>query len=61
MDLVLILDSSSSIGAENFALVRTFIKNLMGTFNIGDDAAQVIEDFIFLTFNHCIIQGDNNF
>uniref|UniRef100_UPI00193A61B8 uncharacterized protein LOC120335429 n=1 Tax=Styela clava TaxID=7725 RepID=UPI00193A61B8 len=40
MDLVLILDSSSSIGDDNFGLIRQFIKNFIGTFNIGRDAAR---------------------
>jgi len=41
LDLFLIVDASSSIGTENFALVRRFIKSLADYFEIGQDRVRI--------------------
>ena len=41
VDGVFVLDSSSSVGEANFAIVRDFVINIVREFNVGPDAAQV--------------------
>lgn len=41
LDLYLVVDASSSIGEENFALVRRFIKSLADYFEIGQDTVRI--------------------
>jgi len=41
LDLYLVVDASSSIGEENFALVRRFIKSLSDFFEIGQDKVRI--------------------
>ena len=41
VDGVFVLDSSSSVGEANFAIIRDFVVDLVREFNVGPDAAQV--------------------
>ena len=41
IDGVFVLDSSSSVGEANFAIIRDFVVDLVREFNVGSDAAQV--------------------
>uniref|UniRef100_H2Y974 Uncharacterized protein n=1 Tax=Ciona savignyi TaxID=51511 RepID=H2Y974_CIOSA len=41
MDLVVLLDSSSSVKAPNFQILRQFLSNLTLNFNVGPDAMQL--------------------
>ena len=41
VDGVFVLDSSSSVGEANFAIIRDFVIDLVQEFNVGPDAAQV--------------------
>ena len=41
VDGVFVLDSSSSVGEANFAIVRDFVIKIVRDFNVGPDAAQV--------------------
>lgn len=41
MDLVFVLDSSSSVGAENFGIMINFVKTVSDTLEIAQDAIRV--------------------
>ena len=45
-DIVLVLDSSSSIGVTNFQTMRIFLDNLINRFNVGPNAALVSWQFL---------------
>ncbi|CAK8671827.1 unnamed protein product [Clavelina lepadiformis] len=40
MDLIFVVDSSSSVGPENFQLIRDFLADIVRKFNIGIDSVQ---------------------
>lgn len=40
-DIVFLLDASGSVGDSNFAKVKTFVHDMMNSFNIGPTAVQV--------------------
>ena len=41
LDLFFVVDASSSIGEENFAIVRRFLKSLALYFNVGQDTVRI--------------------
>ena len=41
MDLFFVVDASSSIGEDNFALVRKFLKSLAEYFDVGQDTVRI--------------------
>ncbi|XP_053405850.1 collagen alpha-1(XII) chain-like [Mercenaria mercenaria] len=40
-DIVFVLDSSGSVGEENFKIVKSFVKSVVGNLNIGQDNTRV--------------------
>ncbi|XP_070211137.1 uncharacterized protein [Littorina saxatilis] len=40
-DVVFVLDASSSIGAQDFSLLLTFVKNLLNEWNVGEDEIRI--------------------
>ena len=41
LDLYFVVDASSSIGEDNFALVRKFLKSLAEYFDVGQDTVRI--------------------
>ena len=41
LDVVFIVDSSSSIGADNFELIRSFLRRVIQTLDVGLDTTRV--------------------
>ena len=41
LDLFFVVDASSSIGEDNFALVRKFLKSLAEYFDVGQDTVRI--------------------
>uniref|UniRef100_H2YY70 VWFA domain-containing protein n=1 Tax=Ciona savignyi TaxID=51511 RepID=H2YY70_CIOSA len=41
MDLVIILDSSSSVGKENWEIMKTFVREIINTFEISSSATRI--------------------
>ena len=41
VDVIFVLDSSSSVGDDNFELIRNFVADVISHFKVGPEAAQV--------------------
>ena len=47
MDVIFIVDGSSSIGKSNFEIMQEFVKTLVRTFNVGVNGTHVRNDCFF--------------